>query len=126
MEDVRREAELTRNELRQLLQAITQEIRHRPPIIGLVGVSGVGKSSTINTLFKTSLPTSDTVACTKEFSLNDVQATISKGGSTRTAVLRVVDAPGLGEDLERDPNYLDMYREHLPHCDVILWVIAAR
>jgi predicted GTPase len=38
----------------------------------------------------------------------------------------VIDAPGLGEDLDRDPEYLEMYRQHLPACDVILWVLAAR
>src|SRR5713226_9254729 len=41
-------------------------------------------------------------------------------------MLRVVDAPGLGEDIARDPQYIQMYHEHLPKCDAILWIITAR
>jgi predicted GTPase len=126
MADRRRDEGLTRTELQKLLRAVTDEVRRRPPVIGLVGVSGVGKSSTINSLFRTSLATSDTVACTKEFSYNAVETTVSKGEYTRTALLHVVDAPGLGEDVRRDPDYLAMYEEHLPRCDVILWVLTAR
>jgi hypothetical protein len=47
------------------LARLVQELRQHPPTIGLVGVSGVGKSSTINRMFKTNLPISHTVACTK-------------------------------------------------------------
>jgi predicted GTPase len=126
MADHRREERLTRTELQRLLQAVIDEVSRRPPVIGLVGVSGVGKSSTINSLFRTSLATSDTVACTKEFSYNAVETTVSKGGYTRTAILHVVDAPGLGEDVQRDPDYVAMYEENLPSCDVILWVLTAR
>jgi predicted GTPase len=126
MTEVQRADKLTRLDLRNLFRAVAYERRRRPPVIGLVGVSGVGKSSTINTLFRTSLATSDTVACTKEFSFNAVKTTVSKGRSTRTAILHVVDAPGLGEDIHRDPDYLAMYQENLPKCDVILWVLTAR
>jgi hypothetical protein len=45
MEKNRQESELTKNELRQLFQAVAQEIKRKPPVIGLVGVSGVGKGS---------------------------------------------------------------------------------
>ncbi|MQY31310.1 hypothetical protein NRB56_69190 [Nocardia sp. RB56] len=40
--------------------------------------------------------------------------------------LRVLDAPGLGENPRSDETYLRSYREHLPGCDAILWVLAAR
>lgn len=117
---------LTRREMEELLRRVNSELRRHPPVIGLIGVSGVGKSSTINTLFKTDLATSDTVACTKEFWDTDVSATFSQSGVHKSVLLRVIDAPGLGEDLARDPAYLEMYRRHLSRCDVILWVLAAR
>jgi hypothetical protein len=41
-------------------------------------------------------------------------------------VLTVIDAPGLGEDVARDPDYLRMYQENLGRCDVVLWVMSAR
>lgn len=118
---------LTKDEVAKLRAAISKEVIENPPTIGLVGVSGVGKSYTINTLFKTNLPTSDTVACTKEFESIDLALKFTSGEMKELPVqLRVIDAPGLGEDVYQDPNYLQMYSEHLPACDVILWILAAR
>ncbi|KUL29588.1 GTPase family protein [Actinoplanes awajinensis] len=67
------------------------------PTIGVVGVSGVGKSSTVSALF----------------------------GASPTA-LTVQTVPGLGEDFRRDPGLLREYAARLPLCDVILWVQDAR
>ncbi len=118
---------LTNEDIAKLSAAISKEVNENPPTIGLVGVSGVGKSFTINTLFKTQLPTSDTVACTKEFESIDLSLKFISGEMKSHPVqLRVIDAPGLGEDFNLDPNYLQMYEEHLPKCDAILWILAAR
>lgn len=114
-------------ELKILKDAILKEIGRKPPTIGLVGVSGVGKSSTINTLFKTNLATSDTVACTKEFWSIDLDLAFTEGKAKGVQTnFRVIDAPGLGEDIARDPDYIKMYHDYLPECDVILWILAAR
>jgi len=111
----------------QIQQAISTEIEQRPPTIGLIGVSGVGKSFTINTMFKTDLPTSDVVACTKEFRTNELAVNVTSGELAGQEVqLHVIDAPGLGEDVQLDPKYLAMYRQELPLCDVILWILTAR
>ncbi|MBU7587324.1 MAG: 50S ribosome-binding GTPase [Nostoc sp. TH1S01] len=114
-------------ELRDVIPTIIEELKKHPPTIGLIGVSGVGKSSTINRLFKTDLPTSDTVACTKEFEQKDIELTCTQGELKNSSVpLRVIDAPGLGEDIKLDPKYLRMYQENLGSCDVIVWVLNGR
>jgi predicted GTPase len=119
--------ELTQKEKEELARLINAEVRQKPPAIGLVGVSGVGKSSTINAMFKTSLPVSHTVACTKEFWQLKVDLKVTHGPAEGQDVKLIVhDAPGLGEDLAKDEEYLAMYREKLPACDIILWVMSAR
>lgn len=121
------ETPLSKKELEMLKNEMFQEIEKHPPTIGLIGVSGVGKSSTINSLFKTNLPISHTVACTKDFIANSLKLTLrSEEVKGLPADLIVFDAPGLGEDLEADPRYLRMYDNNLPKCDIILWITAAR
>lgn len=115
------------SKLKTVVTLMSQEIQEHPPTIGLIGVSGVGKSSTINSLFKTTLPTSDTVACTKEFENVDLGLEFQQGElKHQKTALRVFDAPGLGEDVAMDEQYLQMYKQFLPQCDVILWVMSAR
>jgi predicted GTPase len=108
-------------------EAILKAFEQSPPKIGLVGVSGVGKSSTINTLFKTNLPISHMVACTKKF-LDIPLSVRARQGVAQGQTLRLIvfDDPGLGEDIKEDPTYIDMYHNNLPLCDAILWVMSAR
>lgn len=118
---------LTEEQHRIVRETMIYNVSQKPPTIGLIGVSGVGKSSTINTLFRTHLPVSDTVACTKEFENIDLKLSFTSSDLKDLPVqLRVIDAPGLGEDITLDPKYIHMYQENFPQCDVILWVLTAR
>lgn len=109
------------------LDAVAEEFAKRPPTIGLIGLSGVGKSSTINAMFGTSLPVSATIRGTTHFISSDIEVDAQElFGQASRAVLRVLDAPGLGEDVDLDKKYLDYYRHHLKKCDAVIWVLAAR
>lgn len=115
---------LSEKEIKAIQDALKKD---KKPTIGLVGVSGVGKTSTINKMFKTHLPVSATIACTKNFETIDLELSMNQGIAKGQPIeLTVVDAPGLAEDIKLDSQYLEMYHQHLPNCDVILYVLAAR
>jgi uncharacterized protein len=118
---------LTDQDREQLIAATRSYVDKSPPVLGVVGISGVGKSSTLNAMFGTRLPISHTTACTKAISTTDLQLVLQKGEASGEKVqLQIVDAPGLGESINTDPAYIQMYQEHLERCDVVVWIFSAR
>jgi GTP-binding protein EngB required for normal cell division len=108
---------LTREELNEVKQKFSQE-RQRPPKVAIFGKAGVGKTTTVNSLFNAKWKTSHTVVGTtkaqmKEFSLET-------GGT-----LEIVDLPGYGVSLGEDRENEKIYQQFIPSCDVVLLVLQA-
>ncbi|QLX96715.1 GTPase family protein [Enterobacter sp. RHBSTW-00593] len=99
--------------LKELNQLVTYE-----PVIGIMGKTGVGKSSLCNALFRSEVCAVNAVeACTRQ-----PQRVRLRFGSH---YLTLVDLPGVGESVSRDGEYRELYRDLMPKLDMVLWVLKA-
>lgn len=86
--------------------------------IGIIGKSGVGKTTTVNSLFQATFLTSRTIVGTTDAQYKDfVLPTGSK--------LTIIDMPGYGRSVAEDEEYQKIYLNELPKCDIILMVVQA-
>jgi small GTP-binding protein len=108
---------LKSHQYKELEKLISEEIKI-PPRLAVIGKAGVGKTTTINNLFDVDWKISHTTTGTIKSQIEDFN--LSGGGK-----LSVIDMPGLGEDIDTDNEYENLYREILPTVDVILWVLQA-
>ena len=90
------------------------------PKIAIFGKTGVGKSRLTNALFgKDVCPVSDVRACTREQKEVFLQLENSSKG------IKLLDVPGIGENAERDKEYIPLYAKILEEADMVLWVLKA-
>lgn len=108
---------LTRDELNEVKQKFSQE-RQRPPKVAIFGKAGVGKTTTVNSLFNATWKTSHTVVGTTKAQMKEF---VLKTGGT----LEVVDLPGYGVSLGEDRENEKIYQQFIPSCDVVLLVLQA-
>lgn len=107
------------NKLKEAIRSKVNEMRNYTPKIGVFGVTGVGKSSLCNALFGSDMAeVSDVAACTR----NPQELFISNGNGKG---IKLIDVPGVGERIERDVEYFELYKKLMPELDLVLWVIKA-
>lgn len=84
--------------------------------IGVMGKSGAGKSSIINTLCQDNLCKSSAVGgCTRE--VQHIPARIADLNAC------LIDFPGIAESEQWDQSYMQLYQDYLDKLDIILWVV---
>jgi len=115
--------------LSQIDQKIAQE---PPPRVALIGETGVGKSSTLNSLFNAGLEISHTEACTQaameiRIPLGSMIASKMRIDTVEASLgdLIVYDMPGLGEGLGARDQHLSTYDDILRRVDAALWILDA-
>ncbi len=110
-------ANLPKDMADKLSKAIADEMAV-PPKVAVIGKSGVGKTTTINSLFNVEWHTSEILTGTTDAQMETFQL---KGEGK----LSVVDMPGLGDSIAKDIEFKKIYQEILPDVDVILYIIQA-
>ena len=106
------------SEKKQVMDAINSEITERPFRVAVIGQSGVGKSTTLNSVFGLRNYTSDVAEGTTD--IEEKKFAMRDGFS-----LSIYDMPGIGYDMDKDAEYEKMYAKILPDCDVIVYIINA-
>lgn len=111
-------AAVSKEDKEKVFGKLDEEITGRPFKVAIIGQAGVGKSSTLNAVFGLNLPTSDIKEGTTEI--------IEKIFPMRDGFnLSIYDMPGLLQSRKKDKIYEEMYKEILPQCDVIVYIIKA-
>lgn len=101
---------------KMLREKVIEEL-DKPTPIAVIGKTGVGKTSTINALFGTDWKVSHVRAATRHEQVYLYENDRGK--------LKISDLPGLGEDLETETNYRQLYTKVLKKCELVLLVLKA-
>lgn len=115
----------SQEDLNEVMQELTKRVQEEPPPrIAMVGEAGVGKSSTLNSLFSAGLEISHTHACTK----TDIELSVdlTRDGDPWPRKLVVYDMPGLGESIQADRENLKVYDRIIPTVDAFVWILDAQ
>lgn len=89
--------------------------------VTFIGKTGYGKSTTINSIIGKNIFKSDDVkSCTKTG-----QSVIYKISDYSKHFLSFLDLPGVGESIEEDKKYYDMYSNFLFKSNVVIHVLRA-
>ena len=111
-------ADISTEEKARVNQALDQELIEKPFKVAVIGQSGVGKSTTLNSVFGLKNYTSNLAEGTTDI----IEEIFPLRDGFR---LSIYDMPGLNNDEDKDIEYAKLYEKILPGCDVIVYIINA-
>lgn len=114
---------VTDQEKGEVAKKLSDEIRNRPFKVAVIGQGGVGKTSTIQSVFGVQPSRCNKIRAVEE-GTSDVEEKIfdiEDGFS-----LSLSDMPGLKNDITKDEKiYIPLYKKILPDCDLVIYVVDA-
>lgn len=115
--------DVTDADKQKVMDLLSKEIRDKPFKVAIIGQSGVGKTSVIQSVFGVQPSTTNRIRAVEEGTreVEEKVYDIMDGFS-----LSIADMPGLKNDILKDEKiYVPLYKEILPKCDLIIYVIDA-
>ena len=112
---------VTATDIKEVSEKLSAEIRTKPFRVAIIGQSGVGKTSTIQSVFGVKPGKSNKIKAVEEGTpdIEEKLYDIEDGFS-----LSIADMPGLKNDIKKDINvYIPLYKKELPDCDLIIYII---
>lgn len=86
------------------------------------GKTGVGKTSTLNSLYGLNWTTDHAIACTKKPQRAKLKI---QDSDCPYKTLQVIDLPGIGESPKAEKQYMPYYRKWVARADTLLWITQA-
>lgn len=124
------ESKLSPKEYLEFRDKVQTELLDRAPVVAIIGKAGVGKTTTINNLFDVDDFVAEVLSFEQKGHIGDVRRgttnAIRKRFDLKIGIgLDIIDLPGLGDDIRRDKEFEEIYRQILPQCDIVLYVLKA-
>lgn len=124
------ESKLKPKEFEEFKTKVQTELLDRAPVVAIIGKAGVGKTTTINNLFDVDDFVAEALTFDEKGHIGDVRrgttTAIRKRFDLKIGIgLDIIDLPGLGDDIRKDKEFEAIYRQILPQCDIILYVLKA-
>lgn len=122
---------LSKDEIK-VIQKIWQDQQAKPVHVGILGKCGVGKSTTVNNLFRGELESTEKIVeldnnlvNTSRTGVGNSEAQYKHYRLPKGGKLTIVDLPGYGRELLEDESYKQIYLRELPKCDIIILIVQA-
>lgn len=124
------ESKLSPKEYQEFRDKVQTELLDRAPVVAIIGKAGVGKTTTINNLFDVDDFVAEVLSFEQKGYIGDVRRGTTKAIRKRFDLkigigLDIIDLPGLGDDIRKDKEFEEIYRQILPKCDIVLYVLKA-